>query len=337
MMRTFRAVLAVTLLATACTAPAPDGPQGLVVDVLVRHTPPPRQAAAGAEWVYALISLVESDRMAMADSVHLSTQSLVRAACLDAWLRGNGHPSPLPPRGNAAAALRLMRQYGVFTYDAYPDTLPPHLPALLRALERADSRAEADSLLNAAFGYLPPRVYLYGAVYTPQELAASVLEPDTYEAFMSDTRHTFFAPIPNSGDMAESRIVTHNLPLRALVDTAVATLRRGSSLIWEGDMSEPGCRHAANGRALWPVTQRAVTAAERQHDLQKGLTTPDATMHLVGLAHDAHGQPYFILKTGGAAQAPAWGYLLMNANYLRMKTLRLIRRLPHSQPRAGQR
>ena len=54
-------------------------------------------------------------------------------------------------------------------------------------------------------------------------------------------------------------------------------------------------------------------------------------MHLVGLAHDAHDQPYFILKTGGAPKRRV-GVSADERQLSAYETLRLIRRQPQSPP-----
>lgn len=322
-------LVVLTGAAWSCRPPQPRLPRELKTEILVRHTPIKQQGTLPTDWAYAMTSLIESDRLAVGDSVNLSAQSLVRAACYDAWLgRHAGARAVSPAGGTGFTALRLLRTYGLFTYDEYPDTLYPSAALLSRQLARATTPVRAQQLLDEALGYLPPMVHLYGAIYTPQELALSMTEPDTYEALMSDGRQPWFVVDRYAGVGTEGGRAL-NLPPDVLVDTVVSTLRRGYSLMWQGDLDETCCQ-PERGLALWPVSRRRTNARERQRDLDAGLTTLNHSMHLIGLARDAQGHRYFILKTAHGTGGRTHGYFLMGENYLRMKTVLLFRR--HLRP-----
>jgi len=123
-----------------------------------------------------------------------------------------------------------------------------------------------------------------------------------------------------------------NLPLEDLVEVAKAALKEGYTLIWDGDVSEPGF-NADKGLALMPVDARdssvwsqpgpeiSITPQLRQQFFETLQTTDDHLMHIVGLVKDQRGRYYFLVKNSWGDRGPYKGYLYMSESYFKAKTV----------------
>lgn len=123
-----------------------------------------------------------------------------------------------------------------------------------------------------------------------------------------------------------------NLPLDDLVEVAKAALKEGYTLIWDGDVSEPGF-NADKGLAILPANPNdsiawsrpsaevRVSQRLRQHLFETLQTTDDHLMHIVGLVEDQRGTSYFLIKNSWGERGPYRGYLYMSEAYFKAKTI----------------
>lgn len=74
---------------------------------------------------------------------------------------------------------------------------------------------------------------------------------------------------------------------------------------------------------IWdhPVLEQVVTQQMRQRASASYQTTDDHLMHLVGIAHDQHGNKYYLTKNSWGPAGPYGGYLYMSEAYFRLKTV----------------
>jgi bleomycin hydrolase len=157
---------------------------------------------------------------------------------------------------------------------------------------------------------IPPRfAFLLGAQYTPLEFAHSVCAPDEYIGIGSDdayepfTYYTFNSPDNWHG----AKLL--NLPADSLLAVTERAIRQHHGVCWEGDVSERGFD--------W---QQGVA----RPSLISGFTTDDHCMAIVGIAHDADGQPYFVMKNSWGTSNARGGLLYMSFDYFRSKTLAVV-------------
>ena len=156
----------------------------------------------------------------------------------------------------------------------------------------------------------PPRqVFMLGAVYTPHEFARSVCAPDEYVALTSndDEPYNQFIDIDLPDNWEHNRF--WNIPMDTLVLKTECAVRRHHGVCWEGDVSERGFD--------W---QQGVA----RPSLISGFTTDDHCMAIVGIAHDADGQPYFVMKNSWGTSNARGGLLYMSFDYFRSKTLAVV-------------
>ena len=308
---------------------------GITVDTLLKTTPVKDQGQSDLCWAYAMLATIETDRLMMGDSVHLSADYLARVLMERQAVRGylsSGH-SRMTSRGMAPLALRLAAEAGLTHYDAYHPH--PNMRVVERKLRRVVSEAAGKRSglqhlrhtvahhLDAYMRPLPDRVYLLGARYTPGEFARSVIVGD-YIGLTSFTHHPFGDTfVLEVADNYSCETFT-NVPVDTLVAVIDRALASGRAVCWEGDTSERGFSFVS-GRAVLPAGT-ATSQAARQQAFERLQTTDDHCMAIVGRAHDAAGTTYYICKNSWGTANALGGFLLMSLDYLRLKTVAVVLR-----------
>lgn len=302
-----------------------------IIDKRIKTTPVKDQGRSTLCWIYAMLATIESDRLMMGDSVNLSADYLAR--CIIEKQASNMHFSGRAPnmRGMMTMTPQLMEQYGIVPYDSYHTDGPADYIAIARKAGRlatarsllAVSRAKITDLLNREVGYLPYHVYMFGAEYTPCEFAHSVYQPDEWEALTSFMHHPygeeFELEIPDNFMHDKFR----NLPLDSLMLRIDHSLEQGRPVCWEGDISEKGF-DMEHGIATLDNEASAADASKRQKAFELLQTTDDHCMALVGLAHDRHGNRYYIAKNSWGKTGQYHGYIFMSRKYILMKTIAVM-------------
>lgn len=155
---------------------------------------------------------------------------------------------------------------------------------------------------------LPRRAFMLGADYTLHEFARSVCAPGEYVGVGSDPHHPYFTDYePQLPDNWEHNRLL-NLPQDTLVALARRAVAQGRGVCWEGDISESGFD--------W---KKGVA----RPSFISGSTTDDHCMAIVGLAHDAEGRRYFVMKNSWGRSNRYDGLMFMHEDYLRQKTIAL--------------
>ncbi len=336
-MRVFPLLIAAVLLVACSRRQSEEQPvEHFTIEVLNPSTPVKDQGRSPACWIYAMLAAIETEHIGRGDSVNLSPYYTMRKmfeeGAQQAYL--TRRTSSLLPRGTAMRALRLIETYGTMPYDAYRHGSEVNTAVLARKIAigvkvSANSRrgleasnATVGSMLNAAFGHEPRRVYMLGAEYSPQEFARSVCAPGEYEALTSFTHHPFgssFAlEIPDNIDHDQCL----NVPIDTLMERMERAVIQCNGVCWEGDVSEPGYS-SAQGIARLP-RGCDLSQAARQRAFERFETTDDHCMSIVGLAHDGRGGKYFIMKDSYGTSNPYGGFVYVSFEYVRMKTVAVV-------------
>ena len=84
-------------------------------------------------------------------------------------------------------------------------------------------------------------------------------------------------------------------------------------------MSEPGFSFARGVATLPDGTP--TTQAHRQEAFERFLTTDDHCMAVVGLARNARGRRFFIMKNSWGTNNPYGGLMYVSEDYVRLKTV----------------
>lgn len=328
------ATIAITVLAGCGRRQASDGARQprVTVDALLKTTPVKDQGRSGLCWAYAMLATIETEHLMQGDSVNLSVdyvaRSLIEEQASEAFLTRHGGIST---RGVATMAIHLIETYGLTHYDAFhagkgTDYNVIARKARLTALgsttyDQFEGRLGA--LLDEAIHAKGSRVYMLGAVYTPLEFAHSVCRDDEYKAYTSFTHHPFGEPFALEIPDNRYHDAFMNVPIDTLMNIITNSIRSGHPVCWEGDIIEPGFDWLGGIADIDPPADGDIQA-ERQRAFERGLTTDDHCMEIVGIAHDAEGKEYFIMKNSWGTANRLHGFMLASFDYARLKTIAVV-------------
>jgi bleomycin hydrolase len=73
-----------------------------------------------------------------------------------------------------------------------------------------------------------------------------------------------------------------------------------------------------------PYPEKQITAAMRQDEFDRQLTTDDHGMHITGMLTDQNGTRYFKVKNSWGTGNHCGGYLYVSESYFRLKTISIM-------------
>lgn len=301
-------------------------------EVRLPATPVKEQGRGELCWIYAMLATIETDRISTGDSVNLSPDYAARAWMADRTrhCHFSGGAVEVSMRGMATTLFSVLERHGIMPYDSYNTNGKTNYNALARRMTHIAGRRgglasldrRAAEAMDNAIGPLPPRVYMFGAEYTPQQFARSVAQRDDYEFLTSFTHHPWgqrFAMETPDNTMADKFL---NVPIDTLMSRMVTALRSGHAVCWEGDVTEPGFsfgKGTASTDDGHPCTQE-----RRQREFETLRTTDDHCMAIIGMARDSRGRRFFIAKNSWGTGNPYGGMMYMSENYVRLKTIAIV-------------
>lgn len=312
--------------------------KSFTIDCINKYTPVKNQGKNNTCWIYGMLSTIESNHLALGDSVHLSPYFIARNFIIDQtdkYCQSNGRMA-FTMRATALTAIRLLNKYGAMPYDSYHRgnkvnfTVLAEQGALLaqHALRKSESndvcRCEVTEKLDQTLGYPANNVFMLGAQYTPQEFSRSVCAPDEYIGLTSYIHHPFYVPfsieVPDNGDNSQY----YNIPIQQLTDLVRKTVKGGYSVCWEGDVSEDGFSFEKGVAVMTDMPKAKDIQERRQRDFENEETTDDHCMSIIGIAHDKSGTEYFIMKNSWGTNNPYDGLVYMSVDYFKMKTIAVV-------------
>lgn len=327
------------VLFSACKKSAADMPKlHFKVETRCPVTPVKNQGRGQTCWIYAMLATIESNRLAMGDSVNLSPTYLERMLLQKEtekvfMNKGDGEISM---RGMIPYCMQLINEFGAFNYDSYyckneNFSWSDNISELQSLAKKTASegggigklRAKVKERLDEEISFLPQNQYFMGAGYTPQEFGRSVALFEHYEFFGANYKFP---------DRRESDKIVSTSPDKLLKITE-ESLKRGYAVCWEGDISEDGfCWEA--GLAIAPlrdlphegeggVAKESVAELNERYeeDIEDGDTTDDHCLAICGIAHDEYGRKYFLCKNSWGTKNRYKGFLFMSYDYFLAKTL----------------
>ena len=207
---------------------------------LLPITPPLDQGESDLCWVYATLSMLETNYMVRhPDSqIALSRGALERDAIADRFLRLiRGEPRNLDNGGLAVEALALIRQNGLLAEDDFHDVLDPDqiFPAIEKNLARyadpADQRKALDEALKTMLGAKPTTTHLDGDALSPAELARAVLGQEQWVEFdLARDGVEGWGPPHDPDARPETRV--KYVKLDQMIDLIHRSLARGKAAVW---------------------------------------------------------------------------------------------------------
>lgn len=304
-----------------------EGGEKLKIDVLLPSTPIKDQGNSELCWVYAMLAAIETDHLAMGDSVNLSPLWLARHSLDEQAVETYFTSRRISLRGTLPEAMRLINNYGICAWDAYHPDTNISSRVLSRKIEKLANqfssqkkgteklRTSVCDLLDNDLGPSPRYVFMLGAEYTPTEFAHSVCLPDEWKAYTSFTHHpfntSFVVEVPDN----RQRHTATNIPIDSLLNKVEKNLLQRHPVAWEG------CMKNNAGTIKFHKSSAQNT---RQDLFERHILTDDHCMTIVGMGHTSNGERYFILKNSWGIHDGNHGYRYMSEQQFVLSTIMVM-------------
>lgn len=322
--------------------------------VLNQTTSVKDQEETGSCWAYAACSFFESELLRTNKGEYdLSEAFLVYYAYLDKaqnyFLRQS--KTNFATGALSHNAIKIINEKGIIPNEFYKgeylkdnvndyfelhDGLAAYLNSVLKIIYPSEYWLKHyEDILISYLGKIPQEFKVNDISTKPVDFAEDIgLKLNNYVSFTSYTHHPFFSnfilEIPDN----YSSGTFYNLPIDKLIEVIDSALIRGSTFIWDGDVSEPTFSTKKKGIAMLPVRNengelifeidsKEIFANQelRQVQFERLQTTDDHLMHCVGLAKSKNGKKFYIMKNSWGKVGPYDGYTYMSETYLIMKTV----------------
>lgn len=324
---------------------APAIPVSIRLTDSVACTPVKDQSQSPTCWVFGTNSLFESDVLKKYHlNLNLSEMFIARYAYIDKakqWLATKGK-TYYAGGGQFHDVIRVVNKYGMVPEEAYrgkPDEQSSHnhtrLDTAMKGLTEKllkEGKTELSDIdlkqlndtLDRYLGKVPASFWYNNKRHTPKTFAAEVInfandyievvsfaDRQLYEQFVLEDKYNW------AGDSFYNLTIKD---MEMLVDTALA---KGWSIGWEGDVTEPGFNSFGGYASIDTVAPNY--DAERLSNYKTESTERDHMLHLVGVGRDESNRKWYYMKNSwGTWFSKYKGYLYMNENYFRLKTVILM-------------
>lgn len=315
--------------------------EGYKIIKLIGSTPIKDQQATGDCWSFATTSFIETEAMRLGKKpVVLSPMFFVRPTYINKaenYIRRNG-ASAFSEGDLTFSVLKAYKEYGAIPESVYSGKLDSDVKhdhgemnkALLEKVKfYANShgdltpelyRNQVDEILTQTLGKVPNTFIYDGKQYTPKSFAKERIgiNPDDYIEITSYTHHPFYAKFNLEIEANWNNNQYLNLPMTdftAVIDNA---LLHNYSVCWDGDIYE-GFK---NGFAVLD-NPKNITQQIRQAAFDNRTAEDVHNMHIIGMAKDEKGNPFYILKNS-SDNNDCGGYLYMSKDYLLLKTISVM-------------
>ena len=318
------------------------------------------QGRSGTCWAFATTSFLEAEIKRITGLQYdLSEMFFVYQTYINKaqqYVRFHGN-TKFGQGGQAHDVFNVLQNYGLVLEKAYPGkkstssihnhrNLENQLSALVEDLAKKDQISpnwlqEVDSILTNELG-LRPKTYTANIDnLTPIEFFyKTTLDLENYVEITSFMHHPyntqFILEVPDNWALEKY----YNVNLNDMITIIDNALKNGYTVVWDGDVSEPGFSGmlgiAVIPKVNWsklnpemtrfllskPNKEIEVTPEIRQLAFDNYETTDDHLMHITGIARDQNGTKYYITKnSGGDDVGPYGGYIYMSEAFVRMKTI----------------
>ena len=217
-----------------------------------------------------------------------------------------------------------------------------------------------DKSADAYFGDIPEEFKYAGKKYTPKTFLsdfAAGINPDDYAEITSFSHHPFYQQfileVPDNWLWEK----VYNVPLNELQQIIDNSLDKGYTVAWAADVSEKGFATSQKGIAVIPESskedmsdaeikkweklsesdkekelyklskpgkEKVITQEMRQAAFDSQETTDDHAMHIIGLAKDQNGTPYYKIKNSWGPYNSYDGYFYASMPYIQYKTTAIL-------------
>ncbi len=325
-------------------------PRSLDEFQIIWHNPPVKQDTTGTCWAFSTISFLESEvKRLTGKEVKLSEMYVVYWEYVEKarrFIREKGN-SFLGQGSEQNAVIARIKQYGCVPESAYTGLLNGRTghnhTALFRELrsyleyckehsywDEDKALAYVKLILNKYLGEPPTSITVDGRTMTPQEYATDYLKLplNDYVALMSTRSVPFWTQgeykVPDNWWHSKDY---YNVPLRDFYKAIRNAVKNGYSLVFGGDISEPG-KVPEEDVAIVPtfdIPGKFINQDAREFRFYNHTTTDDHGIHAVGFTHK-YGHDWFLIKDSGRSsrKGKLKGYYIFRDDYVRLKMLTVL-------------
>lgn len=318
------------------------------------------QANSGTCWCYATLSFLESELLRTGKGeFDLAEMYVVRYNYIER-MKDNyykGGKGNVDQGSVCHMAINVIDKYGIVPQSVYNGInyasegndhteLSAYIKAISAASVSLKNRSEEyfeleKALMDAYLGEVPESFEYEGNTYTPESFAGYLgIDKDDYVEITSFSHHPFYekvdVEVPDNWDHGKM----YNLPLDEFMSVIDRALEKGYTLVWDGDVSEPGYVFS-KGIAIIPedgtldkkkimesetvIPEKEITQEIRQKGYENFVTTDDHLEHITGIATDQNGTRYYKVKNSWAADSNMYGgYHYISESYMRAKTISVM-------------
>jgi bleomycin hydrolase len=183
-----------------------------------------------------------------------------------------------------------------------------------------------DLVLNAYLGSVPEQFTYEGKRYTPKKFADYLdINIADYLYLTSFMHHPFYEKfileVPDNWSWG----TFHNIPADELVAVIKRSIQNGYTVGWAGDISEDYYSWE-QGIANVPddLEEDVLNQKARQTAFDNYETTDDHGMHIIGIAENEDGEPFFLAKNSWGTQNAYHGYIFLSQDYVYYKTTSIL-------------
>lgn len=219
-------------------------------------------------------------------------------------------------------------------------------------------KKDFEDILDNYLGTCPDEFKYRGKDYTPESFADELgIDPEDYVILGSYLHHPFFTDfileVPDN--WMWGKII--NVPLGDMMHVIDNSIKNGYTVLWDADDTEKGFSRRLDIAMVpsslpedidpslkdrWndlsgeekekiiydfskPVKEMTITKELRQASFDNYSTTDDHLMHIIGLAEDQDGKPFYIVKNSwGTEGRRNNGYLYASKAYVEYKSILIM-------------
>ena len=249
------------------------------------------------------------------------------------------------PGGQFHDVLKVIKKYGMLPEEFYNGRLNKEGPVkydhekLDTAMKRYAQKLlaekkltttkkdliELNNILDSYLGKVPATFSYHGKTYTPVSFAINFLhfKASDYIELTSYTHHPPYSRFVLEDKYNWTLDSFYNLPIVDFMAVTDSALKNNYTICWDGDVEEPGFKYEEGIAYL--LNNQESTDMARQTTFEDKTTSIDHMMHVIGTAIDKNNNSWYYLKNSwGGSTNPFGGYLFMQKEYFKIKTVAII-------------
>jgi bleomycin hydrolase len=325
------------------------------VDLSEVVSPVKNQGQTGTCWAFSGVAMIESDHLGFGKdpvALDLSEMYIARRVYLKKahnYILRQGK-AQFSEGALGHDLINAIHEYGVLPEVAYSGKLSEnhdHASLFKELKDFLDSliakgsplqenwQARMEKILDAHLGKVPDEFMFNGTMFNPQSFGKQFRgfrSPNDFAYLTSFTHHPYYASFVLEVPDNFSNGSYYNLPLKELKEVVLESLKKGFTVLWDADVSNPGF-NAAKGYALLDEPRESLDAALtlpgemeviRQKRFESLVTQDDHLMQIIGVETLPSGKLLFRVKNSWGEVGPLRGFIKVSEAYFLMNTINVI-------------